>query len=56
MEITKKRLIDIICTFVEIESEAADPDYLREVFEDDIGLTVEEAKDIGIEWVLEGDD
>lgn len=53
MDITKERLMEILRTFVEIEGESADPYYLREVMEDDIGLTKEEAEAIGIEWVFD---
>lgn len=55
--LTKRRLINILVSYIDTDLESADPAYVREVLTDQCGCTDDELKEIGVyDWLGFGGD
>lgn len=50
--VTKKRVVDILVSYIDNDLNSADPDYVRETLRDVCGCTLDELRDLGIaDWL-----
>lgn len=50
--VSKERIIQILQTYVSTDAEAAEPEYIRDMLRDTCGMSPDEIKELGFDWLF----